>query len=98
MVEAKKKGCAMALTAEERDNKFRETLWRLVDQSGRSERQICHQLGHNSGYINKLLNAKADPSYKGVLELAEYFNVEIGELFGEKQEVLHRMKRLICTP
>ena len=84
MVEAKKKGCAMALTAEEKDNKFRETLWRLIDQSGRSERQICQQLGHNSGYINKLLNAKADPSYKGILELAEYFNVEIGELFGEK--------------
>ena len=84
MVEAKKKGCAMALTAEERDNKFRETLWRLVDQSGRSERKICEQLGHNSGYINKLLNGNADPSYKSVLELAEYFNVEIGELFGEK--------------
>ena len=45
---------------------------------------ICQQLGCNSGYINKLLNGNADPSYKGVLELAEYFNVEIGELFGEK--------------
>ena len=84
MVEAKKKGCAMALTAEERDNKFRETLWRLVDQSGRSERKICQQLGHNSGYINKLLNGNADPSYKGILELAEYFEVGIGVLFGEK--------------
>ena len=84
MVEEKKQGCAMALTAEKRDKKFRETLWHLVDQSGRSERKICEQLGHNSGYINKLLNGNADPSYKGVLELAEYFNVEIGELFGEK--------------
>ena len=84
MVEAKKKGRAVALTAEERDKKFRETLWRLVDQSGRSERQICQQLGRNSGYINKLLNGNADPSYRGILELAEYFNVEIGELFGEK--------------
>ena len=84
MVEAKKKGHAMALTAEERDKKFRETLWYLADQSGRSERKICEQWGHNSGYINKLLNGKADPSYKGVLELAEYFGVEIGELFGEK--------------
>ena len=84
MVEAKKKGHAMVLTAEERDKKFRETLWHLVAQSGRTERQICQQLGHNSGYINKLLNGNADPSYKGVLELAEYFNVEIGELFGEK--------------
>ena len=84
MVEAKKKGYDMALTAEESDKKFRETLWYLVAQSGRSERQICQQLGRNSGYINKLLNGKADPSYKGVLELAEYFNVEIGELFGEK--------------
>ena len=84
MVEAKKKGCAMALTAEERNKKFRETLWYLVVQSGRSERQICHQLGHNSGYINKLLNGNSDPSYKGILELAEYFNVRIGELFGVK--------------
>ena len=84
MVEAKKKGHAMALTAEERDKKFRGTLWYLIAQSGRSERQICQQLGHNSGYINKLLNGNADPSYRGVLELAEYFNVEIGELFGEK--------------
>ena len=84
MVEEKKQGYAVALTAEERDKKFRETLWCLVDQSGRSERKICEQLGHNSGYINKLLNGNADPSYKGVLELAEYFNVEIGELFGEK--------------
>ena len=84
MVEEKKRGYAMALTVEERDKKFRETLWYLVDQSGRSERKICQQLGHNSGYINKLLNGNADPSYKGVLELAEYFNVEIGELFGEK--------------
>ena len=84
MVEEKKQGYAVALTAEERDKKFRETLWYLVAQSGRSERQICHQLGHNSGYINKLLNGNADPSYRGVLELAEYFNVEIGELFGGK--------------
>ena len=84
MVEEKKQGYAVALTAEERDKKFRETLWRLVVQSGRSERQICQQLGRNSGYINKLLNGNADPSYKGILELAEYFNVEIGELFGEK--------------
>lgn len=68
----------------EKDRKFRETLWHLVDQSGRTERQICQQLGRNSGYINKLLNGKADPSYKGILELAEYFNVGIGELFGEK--------------
>ena len=45
MVEAKKKGHAMVLTAEERDKKFRETLWHLVAQSGRSERQICQQLG-----------------------------------------------------
>lgn len=74
----------MALTAEERDKKFRETLWHLVNQSGRSERQICQQLGHNSGYINKLLNGNADPSYIGLLELADYFNVEIGVLFGEK--------------
>ena len=84
MVEAKKKGHAMVLTAEERDKKFRETLWHLVAQSGRTERQICQQLGRNSGYINKLLNGKADPSYKGILELAEYVSVGIGELFGEK--------------
>ena len=84
MVAAKKKGYAKALTAAERDKKFRETLWYLVAQSGRSERQICQQLGRNSGYINKLLNGNADPSYKGVLELAEYFNVEIGALFGER--------------
>ena len=84
MVEEKKQDYAVALTAEERDNKFRETLWRLVDQSGRSERRICQQLGRNSGYINKLLNGNADPSYKGILELTEYFNVEIGELFGER--------------
>ena len=68
----------------EKDRKFREALWHLVDQSGKTERQICQQLGRNSGYINKLLNGKADPSYKGILELAEYFNVGIGELFGEK--------------
>ena len=68
----------------EKDKKFREALWYLVEQSERTERQICQQLGRNSGYINKLLNGKADPSYKGILELAEYFNVGIGELFGEK--------------
>ena len=84
MVEEKKQGYAKTLTADERDKRFRETLWYLVDQSGKSERKICEQLGHNSGYINKLLNGNADPSYKGILELAEYFNVEIGELFGEK--------------
>ena len=79
-----KENTSQMITLEEKDRKFREALWRLVDQSGRSERQICQQLGRNSGYINKLLNAKADPSYKGVLELAEYFKVEIGVLFGEK--------------
>ena len=79
-----KENTGQMTTLSEKDRKFREALWYLVDQSGRSERQICQQLGHNSGYINKLLNGKADPSYKGVLELAEYFNVEIGELFGEK--------------
>ena len=71
-------------TSAEKDRKFRETLWHLVNQSERTERQICQRLGRNSGYINKLLNDKADPSYKGILELAEYFNVGIGELFGEK--------------
>lgn len=68
----------------EKDKKFREALWHLVDQSERTERQICQQLGRNSGYINKLLNGKADPSYKGILELAECFGVGIGELFGER--------------
>ena len=68
----------------EKDKKFREALWRLVEQSERTERQICQQLGRNSGYINKLLNGNADPSDKGILELAEYFKVEIGTLFGEK--------------
>ena len=68
----------------EKDRGFRETLWHLVEQSGRSERQICQQLGRNSGYINKLLNGNADPSYIGLLELADYFKVEIRELFGEK--------------
>ena len=71
-------------TTAEKDRKFREALWYLVEQSERTERQICQQLGRNSGYINKLLNGKADPSYKGILELAEYFDVGIGELFGEK--------------
>lgn len=79
-----KENTGQMITLAEKDRKFREALWQLVDLSGRSERQICQQLGHNSGYINKLLNGNADPSYKGVLELAEYFNVEIGELFGEK--------------
>ena len=79
-----KENTSLVLTSVEKDKKFRETLWYLVDQSGRSERKICEQLGHNSGYINKLLNGNADPSYKGILELAEYFNVGIRELFGEK--------------
>ena len=71
-------------TITEKDKKFRKALWHLVEQSERTERQICQQLGRNSGYINKLLNGKADPSYNGILELAEYFNVGVGELFGEK--------------
>ena len=79
-----KENIGQMTTLAEKDRKFRETLWHLVEQSGRSERRICQQLWHNSGYINKLLNGNADPSYKSVLELAEYFNVEIGELFGEK--------------
>lgn len=79
-----KENISQMTTLAEKDREFRKALWHLVDQSGRSERQICQQLGRNSGYINKLLNGNADPSYKGVLELAEYFNVEIGELFGEK--------------
>ncbi len=79
-----KENTGQMTTLAEKDRKFRETLWYFVAQSGRSERQICQQLGRNSGYINKLLNGNADPSYKGVLELAEYFNVEIGELFGER--------------
>ena len=79
-----KENNVQTITLAEKDREFREALWHLVDQSGKSERQICQQLGHNSGYINKLLNGNADPSYMGLLELAEYFKVEIGALFGEK--------------
>lgn len=79
-----KENTSLMPTSVEKDKKFRETLWYLIEQSGRSERKICQQLGHNSGYINKLLNGNADPSYKGILELAEYFKVGIGVLFGEK--------------
>ena len=79
-----KENIGLVSVSAEKDKKFREALWCFVDQSGRTERQICQQLGRNSGYINKLLNGKADPSYKGILELAEYFHVRIGELFGEK--------------
>ena len=79
-----KENTGLVLTSVEKDKKFRETLWYLVDQSGKTERKICEQLGRNSAYINKLLNGNADPSYKGILELAEYFKVEIGALFGEK--------------
>lgn len=84
MIEAKRNSYAGALTVEERDKKFRDALWRLIEESGRSERQICQQLGRNSGYINKLLNGNADPSYKGLLELAQYFGVSVGALFGEE--------------
>jgi len=79
-----KENTSQMSTLEEKNRKFREALWHLVDQSGRSERLICQQLGRNSGYINKLLNGNADPSYIGLLELADYFKVEIGTLFGEK--------------
>lgn len=79
-----KENTGLVHTSVEKDKKFRETLWCLIDQSGRTEREICRRLGRNSGYINKLLNGNADPSYKGILELAEYFKVEIGTLFGEK--------------
>ena len=79
-----KENTSQMSTLEEKNRKFREALWHLVDQSGRSERQICQQLGRNSGYINKLLNGNADPSYIGLLELADYFKVEIGVMFGEK--------------
>ena len=79
-----KENISQMTTLSEKDRGFRETLWQLVDRSGRSERQICQQLGRNSGYINKLLNGNADPSYIGLLELADYFKVEIGVLFGEK--------------
>ena len=79
-----KENTSLLPTSTEKDKKFRETLWHLIEQSGKSERQICQQLGRNSGYINKLLNGNADPSYKGILELAEYFKVGIGVLFGEK--------------
>ena len=79
-----KENTGQMITLAEKDRKFREALWHLVDQSGKSERQICQQLGHNSGYINKLLNGNADPSYMGLLELADYFKVEIGVMFGEK--------------
>ena len=79
-----KENISQMTTLAEKNRKFREALWHLVDQSGRSERQICQQLGRNSGYINKLLNGNADPSYIGLLELADYFNVEIGVMFGEK--------------
>lgn len=79
-----KENTSLVPTTAEKDKKFRETLWNLIEQSGRSERQICQKLGRNSGYINKLLNGNADPSYKGILELAEYFEVGIGALFGEK--------------
>ena len=79
-----KENTSQMSTLEEKNRKFREALWHLVDQSGKSERQICQQLGHNSGYINKLLNGNADPSYIGLLELADYFKVEIGVMFGEK--------------
>ncbi len=79
-----KENTSQMTTLAEKDRKFREALWHLVDRSGRSERHICQQLGRNSGYVNKLLNSNADPSYMGLLELAEYFKVEIGALFGEK--------------
>ena len=79
-----KENISQMTTLSEKDRGFRETLWQLVDRSGRSERQICQQLGRNSGYINKLLNGNADPSYIGLLELADYFKVKIGVLFGEK--------------
>lgn len=79
-----KENTSQMTTLEEKNRNFREALWQLIEHSGRSERQICQQLGRNSGYINKLLNGNADPSYIGLLELAEYFKVEIGTLFGEK--------------
>ena len=79
-----KENTGQMITLAEKDRKFREALWQLIEHSSRSERQICQQLGRNSGYINKLLKGNADPSYAGLLELAEYFNVEIGALFGEK--------------
>ena len=52
-----KENTGQMTTLAEKDRKFREALWYLVEQSGRSERQICQQLGHKTGISISCLTA-----------------------------------------
>ena len=58
-------------------------LAKLRAQKGVSAREMSHEIGQNSRYINRIENRRAMPSMQGFLYICEYLGVTPAQFFSE---------------
>lgn len=69
------------------------TLLRL--EKGISERQLSHNLGHGSSYINGISSGKKLPSLSEFLYILEYFKISPQEFFDLELKTNPKQLKLI---
>ncbi len=61
-----------------------ERISALLQEHNMSERQLSLELGHASGYINKITSGRTLPSLKELLYICEIFKMTPAEFFAEQ--------------
>lgn len=61
-------------------------LAKLRAKKGVSAREMSHEIGQNSSYINRIENRKSVPSMQGFLYICEYLGVTPAQFFTEDIE------------
>lgn len=63
-----------------------KNLKKLIDSSGKDQKQIAIELGVNPPTFNQWVNGKAVPLVSTLRKIAEYFNVRLEALINEDAE------------
>ena len=58
-----------------------EKIYQLRIERGMSARELSLSLGYSPGYINKIENKRAFPSFSAFIYLCEYFHITPADFF-----------------
>ena len=63
------------------EDDYRKRLKKLMEQNNITARELSLSLGHNEGYISRILKGKIDPSFKSMMDTMLYFDISPAEFF-----------------
>ena len=76
---------------------YRTNIQNLLNKSGISMRELSLAIDAAPSYIQKMMDAKYDPSMDKLYAIAKYFNVPVASLFIEKNSVIQEIDTHLVT-